>query len=376
MGALGEILELLHGAADRSRPARLTVVEWTHGPRSGVAFDRYMAERHGRLVGSVSTQLGARGSNAPDETMRTTTLAFESPTRYREDAAGAQAGRRYQVRDGERWVAWDADWGAVSDQTEQEGGPPSATYGLLLDPVALVGAYRLAPARDVEIALRPARCVRAVPRSGPEGATSVVFTLGPGADDVELAVDAERGTLLRAEARLGGEPFHRLEVTDITFGPLPAETFDPRLPPGVVASRWQRPERLPLHELQAAAPFPVLAPARLPDGWRLAESLFTAARGRPPIEAEVSLLYASANGAYSVGVSERAATGVRRDWLEWARDGDLETADAGEHVEPRHHVRVEREGTLVELSGPDPLLLRELARALAPAPTEAPRLSP
>ena len=118
MGALGEILELLHGAADRSRPARLTVVEWTHGPRSGVAFDRYMAERHGRLVGSLSTQLGARGSNAPDETMRTTTLAFESPTRYREDAAGAQAGRRYQVRDGERWVAWDADWGAVSDQTE------------------------------------------------------------------------------------------------------------------------------------------------------------------------------------------------------------------------------------------------------------------
>jgi hypothetical protein len=120
----------------------------------------------------------------------------------------------------------------------------------------------------------------------------------------------------------------------------------------------------------------VLAPARLPDGWRLAESLFTAARGRPPIEAEVSLLYASANGAYSVGVSERAATGVRRDWLEWARDGDLETADAGEHVEPRHHVRVEREGTLVELSGPDPLLLRDLARALAPAPTEAPRVSP
>ena len=76
------------------------------------------------------------------------------------------------------------------------------------------------------------------------------------------------------------------------------------------------------------------------------------------------------------GVSERAATGDRRDWLEWARDGDLETADAGEHVEPRHHVRVEREGTLVELSGPDPLLLHDLARALAPAPTEAPRLSP
>jgi len=41
--ALGEILELLHDAGERSRPARLTVVEWAHGPRSAAAFDRFMA---------------------------------------------------------------------------------------------------------------------------------------------------------------------------------------------------------------------------------------------------------------------------------------------------------------------------------------------
>ena len=54
---------------------------------------------------------------------------------------------------------------------------------------------------------------------------------------------------------------------------------------------------------------------------------------------------------------------------------DLEIADAGEHVEPRHHVRVERHGTLVELSGSDAELLAELARALVPASSEPPRLT-
>jgi hypothetical protein len=75
-----------------------------------------------------------------------------------------------------------------------------------------------------------------------------------------------------------------------------------------------------------------------------------------------------------VTVSERAAGGAARDWLEWQRDGDLEVADLGEHAEPRHHVRVERDGTVVELSGSDAALLASLALALAPAPTEPPRL--
>ena len=170
---------------------------------------------------------------------------------------------------------------------------------------------------------RAAQSVRAVPRTGAEGATAIVFGLGPGADELELAVDAERGALLRVNARLRGEPFRRLEVTEITFGPIPAESTEPALPPGVVASGWLRPERLPLHELQRAAPFRVLAPARIPDGWRLVESLFTTARAHPAIEAEVSLVYASPDGAYTVVVGQRAASATRRDWLEWTRDREL-----------------------------------------------------
>jgi outer membrane lipoprotein-sorting protein len=370
--ALGDILRLLHDAAELARPARLTVVEWNHASRGAAAFDRYMAERHGG-VAAVTARLAAE-SESPEETSRTTALAFESATRYREEAAGVQAGVRYTVRDGERWASFDADWGAVTHETEQEGGPPSTTYALLLDPVAVVATYRLEATGESRVADRPSHRVRAVPRTALDVGGAVVFQLGAGADELDLAVDAERGALLRAEASFGGEPFRRLEVTEIAFEPLPAGLFTPTLPAGAVASRWQRPERLPLHDLPGVAPFPVFVPGRVPSGWRLVERLFTAPREHPPVEAEVSLVYASPDGAYGVTVSERAAGGRQRDWLEWSSDGELETADAGEHVEPRHHVRVERAGTVVELSGADGSLLAELARSLVPAPTEPPRL--
>ncbi len=373
VAALGEILELLHDAAERARPARLTVVEWRHGPRSSAAFERYMAARQGSAAMQVAS---SRGEPAPDETSWTTTLVLESATRFREEAAGVQAGKRTLVRDGERWASWDSDWGAVTSESEQGAGPPSSTYAFLLDPVGVLGSFLLEPLGRAEVAGRDAWRVRARARPEPEGSGSVVFRLGPGADRVELAIDAERGALLRTEAFLGGEPFHRLEVTEITFGQSPSEDFDLTLPDGVVASRgWPRPERLPLHELAGAAPFAVFVPERVPEGWRLFERLFTAGRERPPVEPEVFLGYTSREGAYEVGVRQRSSSSTRAEWLDWQPgDEGLEVADAGENVEPRHHVRVVRGGTLVELSGADRTLLIELARSLVPAPAEAPRL--
>ena len=373
MAALGEILELLHDAGERARPARLTVVEWSHGPRSAVAFDRYMAARHG--TGHAMTQSISGDAPPPDETSSTTSLALASPTRFREEAAGVQAGKRYVVRDGDRWVSWDADWGAVTSESAHEQGAPLSTHGFLLDPVGIVGALRLEPAGEAEVAGRATALLRAFPRDDWDGSGTALFRIGPGADVVELAVDAERGALLRSEAFVDGEPFRRLEVTEIAFGSIPAATFERSLPAGIEATGgWLRPERLPLHELPRAAPFPVFVPARVPDGWRLLESLFTSGRERPAIEPQVFLMYGSREGAYAVSVEERAAGAPARDWLAWSRDGDLEVADAGEHVEPRHHVRVERDGTVVQLSGADPILLAELARSLVPAPTEPPRL--
>jgi hypothetical protein len=372
MAQLGAILELLHRAAERAQPARLTVVEWRHGPRSEEAFGRFMALRHPGSAGVVS--VGGRHRGVPDESSWTTTLSFETPTRFREEAAGAQAGRRYLVRDGDRWVSWDADWGAQTSESAEEQRARSAAYGFLLDANPLVAALTLASGSPTEVAGRAAWQVRAVPRDDETG-TGALFRVGPGADTIQLAIDAERGALLRSESFLAGEPFHRLEVLEIAYGPLPADALELALPEGVepAASAFV-PLRLELHELPARTPFSVLVPSRVPDGWRLHESLLVPGRATPPVEAEVSLVYGSPDGGYAVTVRERSAAAERDDWLAWTREGDLEVADAGEHVEPRHYVRVERAGTVVELAGSDRSLLAELARALVPAPTEPPQL--
>ena len=196
------------------------------------------------------------------------------------------------------------------------------------------------------------------------------FGVGPGADKVDLAVDAERGALLRSEAFLDGEPFRRLEVTEISFGPIHAETIELVFPGCGACGRMVSAAQAATPRAGAAAPFPVLVPDRVPDGWRLVESLFTAGRAQPPIEPQVFVSYGSREGAYVVAWTCRVRNptpGVARV----ARDGDVALADAGEHVEPRHHVRVELEGTVVELAGTDPTLLarpRALARTRAAGP--------
>ena len=263
----------------------------------------------------------------------------------------------------------------TSEAADDEGAR-SASSAFLLAPSPLAAVLRLETGGPTEVAGRPAWSATATPRPDEGGGLGALYhALGAGADAIELAVDAERGALLRAVALLDGEPFHRLEVTEIEYGALPEETFDLSLPDGVApAAGWFRPRRLPLHELGAQAPFPVFVPAELPDGWRLHESLLIPGREHPPVEAAVSLVYGSRDGGYVVTLDQRSADAERDEWLVWSSEDGLERADAGEHVQPRHHVRVERDGTLVALAGSDAELLGQLARALAPAPTAPPRL--
>jgi hypothetical protein len=368
MSARGDLLELLHDAVVRARPATLTVVEWSHAARSSEAFARFMAQQHSGTAYAASS----RGP-AQEESAWSTTLCFEHESRFREDADGSQAGQRFLVRDGSDWLTWDAAWGTVS--SEVEPGAPSANYAFLLDPVGIVGELLLEPRGTAEHAGRPVVLARGLPREG-TSVGGMLLRLGAGADALDLAVDAERGALLRVEARLGGEPFRRFDVTRITYGPIDPATFSVAPPPGAPdAAGWPRPQQLPLHEVAARAPFTVLVPERVPEGWRLS-SMLMQGRDEPRLPASATLSYTSLDGAYGATLQERAveAADPEGDWRTWRRNGDLEVADEGEHVDPRHHVRLERGGTVVELSGGDAELLAQLARSLVPAPTEPPRV--
>jgi hypothetical protein len=317
----------------------------------------------------------ASGRDGPDESSWSTTIAYERADRFREESAGRQTGGRYLVRDGERWLSWDASWGTVSSDVERESAAPSSSYAFLFDPVALVAELRLEPVGTGSQAGRATLLARGVPRDDTDHAGAALLRLGAGADELALSFDGERGALLRAEATANGRPFRRFEVTAAAFGPIPAATFAVSAPadaspPGT----WPRPLPLPLHEVAARAPFTVFVPARAPEGWRLTTMLLEG-RDEPPLPARAFLTYASPDGAYDVALQECASGDeATEEWREWRREGELEVADEGAYVEPRHHVRLDRDGTRVELSGSDSALLTELARVLVPAPTAPPRL--
>ena len=155
MGALGDLLALVHDATDRARPATLTVVEWTHAARASEAFaalheraarDGVFRRAGGRAEPSNPTRRRGRRrspTSAP-------TVSGRSPPASRR-AEGSSSGT---VSGGSRGTPRGARSRATSSS---EGGAPAPAYGFLLDPVGVVGELRLEPLGRGEQAGRPAR---------------------------------------------------------------------------------------------------------------------------------------------------------------------------------------------------------------------------
>jgi len=113
------------------------------------------------------------------------------------------------------------------------GSRRDITHGIGPAEVVLKGAMiipwlDMTAGADTEVAGRHAVMVDATPRSGEE-AGFALHLLGTGADRYELAIDRERGVILRAEAQLDGEPFRFVEVTSAAFDD-PIESLAFQLP--------------------------------------------------------------------------------------------------------------------------------------------------
>jgi len=108
-----------------------------------------------------------------------------------------------------------------------------ADYAILsqtsLEPSWLIPGLRMEPVGRMRFVGRETIRVRAEPVQGSEG-----WYWWEGADDYELLIDAERGTLLRIEARSQGEGFAGVEVMDIEFDVLiPDNAFSFTVSPGM-----------------------------------------------------------------------------------------------------------------------------------------------
>jgi hypothetical protein len=205
---------------------------------------------------------------------------------------------------------YSPDWGATSNVglTGEEATHMSVGGGELfrplLDPSGLPGVLEIERVDNEEGRL----LVQARPRDDLDDYQRHMRLQGAsGADALELVVDRERGVVLRMTAYLDGQELSVSELEEVVFDEVfPAETFVFVAPPGEEI----RPPDVPsqraysLEEAAALAGFHVFEIPELPEGqWRL-HVHYSPPRERPPIPANVALMYHRADGRGSLIVSQ------------------------------------------------------------------------
>ena len=259
---LRTVLELLHESDTRWRTLRAEGEEWVDGEVSRRAFLRSVPP------GAV---VSTRGTPGPADHDARWKVWLRKPAFLRADYGMAHENRMLVVSDGRRVCTWlPMDRG--SQVREVQGEPPHlGPAAPLLEPFALPAALHLEVVGPATVLGREAISVVGRPRR--EG-DDRFRQIASGADEIELAVDAERGVLLRLERRLEGVPFARLHMTGVAFdeeldddlfavpelssAPPPVPAVPPRPP------RPRPPLGLPDRELGAAADVGTVVVARGP----------------------------------------------------------------------------------------------------------------
>jgi hypothetical protein len=212
---LPEVLNLLHDSDRRWRTLRAEGDQWADPERSRQAFMRHVPP------GAVVSGRGRPGPADVDPIWK----LWMAPPRFRADFGGPHHSRTLIIGDGRRvcFSKPGSDFMRVTAQPVNEEphvGPASELLRSHVLPVALqlesVGRRRYL-GREVLM-------VRGRPRSGAERGSLRFFM---GADEVHLALDAERGIALWMEQRLDDAPFRRVAMTSVAFDDdLDAELFE------------------------------------------------------------------------------------------------------------------------------------------------------
>jgi hypothetical protein len=369
MSELGDLLELLHRAHASFGTVRLEAREWRHTRRSNEAYARLAHAASG------VTQTIVQEAGVPDE-WEVVIRGWLDPPRVREERG--EAGRLVlAVADGERWWQVLPEWATVSDEGDGwSTGRVGECLRRIVDPAALAVGLELEVTGRGERAGRDAILVAALPRPHPHAWQHE--TLLAGGDRHELAVDAERGTLLGATSFLDDEPAFVLEVLEVAFDePLDEALFRHEPPPGEQVAKpgeVQSGEWVTVEEAARRASFTVLVPGSLGHGWR-SHVMHTPGREGTRVRETVTLALYRDDATHSVTLRQSAGP-----WESWQTNGTEEAERDGRplrvSVGPWHRVLVVQDGTHVELDSAsvENDELARLALSLVPAPTEPPPL--
>jgi hypothetical protein len=344
-GELGELLRLLHDAADPFRTVEATYRTWRHQGRQREASLAYAEEQERRGASIMTSRPVGMGSGdpGPSETEETLRIWRDGP-RIREEHHGGRQDGNYGVTDGTLFWSWSEDMGASSNQEDPRlGNVIGQQLEFMLNPNCLLGLLRFRVTGHSEVAGRPTVTAYATARpTDPRRGTfpTELHGLGAGAHHYEFEVDQQRGVLLGVTAIRDGQPFRRITTLAIRFDePIPTETFQFALPPGeqIRPTRELLPEQITVTEAQERAAFTVLIPDRVPEDWQL-QCWFFAASQRPPRPPYVMLSYGSGDGHQSVSIAQMAAA-----------DRDSHPFGISINIEVENWQQVTRDGTSVRV---------------------------
>ncbi len=374
MAELADVVELLRSSGPRCHTLQAVGREWRHHALLNEAFT---AERPpgaqaggGRFAGAGGGRLvRTSGEPWPDEGEETWRWWSEEPDRLRvEFAVGDEMVTAWFQ--GTTWWDWSPSEGPRTNE-----GLGSVRHGkgpgeVLISPARAARALDFELLGELRFLARPAHRLRA--RSFTRGDFDL-HALGLGADEYEFVVDAERGFLLRAEARLEAKPFRVLEMTEVAVDTeLPASVFTPQAPEGERFERLEPTMRLvSLDELPAAVPFKVFVPAEAPGQPGFVHVLNPRPRRGTRLSAMISYFVPKPDGGHgNLWIEESAeAIGAPRQLTEiWRQvDGFMVSADQSMGY-LRCKVLLDREGTHIRLESTAMAVheLIALARSLVP----------
>jgi hypothetical protein len=292
MSELGDLLELMHGAASHVGFVHATLAERLRPRLLERAFATFVERVDvARGGGYFHVPLGgvAPGAEADEHVWRVELWAAP-PDRFRQERSGPDA-EQVLVVDGERWWEWTPAFGL---HTHEERDGVRHHGGLdLLDPAAFLAGHDLEVAGEGAVAGRPATRVRV---QSTDLARSP-FGLQPGVETAELLLDSERGLILRLAELVDGEEALVREVEQIDYDqPPPEGTFGFELPAGASARGQAEPQPTTVDRAAALASFTMLKLAEPPPGWHV-QAVYTGAAERPSLPDSVMLVYTRPDGA-------------------------------------------------------------------------------
>jgi hypothetical protein len=347
---LGPVLVLMQGASERWSTVRLVCRSWCDEAGRAAAFARYREQ-----LASSATAFGVLGSPdvRPSETLREYAAWVGRPDYRRiEHRLDPHRAGHVIVVNGSRWWMHDPAKGTLTNDGDPRSGVGTGDFDALLDPSTLLPAHRFTVLGPIEVDGRAAIEVLAEPRP----TTSPHLSPGQlpgGADEHRLAVDLQRGVLLRVESRLNGAAFFRQELLDLAFDePLPEDLFDGTRLPGPVASTATRHQhqRTTVADAAARAPFTVLVPTPAPPG-TVASAMVIEPDEWGAGHHAVSIIYRDDEHATQISVHETAAEHESGDGLDWTTriigGRTIEVCDVGTMV----IAKTTHEGTSVRIQG-------------------------